>query len=145
MAKRGRKKATRRRTQTARRRTVTKETPQVMPKKGSSAGLVLAIIALALLVVNVVFVLSSTQWILEQVALVGLSGAVTAEALFTYGILWIVLAIVTIMLVLVFQARRTRAWWLMLILGIITVIAGRALAGILLIIASFCYKKFLCC
>jgi hypothetical protein len=119
---------------------VKKEMPKV---KRSKAGMILTIIALAIMAVNIVFIFTSMDWILKSLEQIGMTGVITGEALFTYAILWLVLAIIGLMLLLVYQERKTRAWWLMLVLGIITIIASRIEAGILFIIAAFVYKKSL--
>ncbi len=119
---------------------VKKEMPRV---KKSKAGMILTIIALAIMAVNIVFIFTSTNWILNVLEEAGMTGVITGEALFTYAILWLVLAIIGVMLLLVYEERKTRAWWLMLVLGIITIIASRIETGILFIIAAFVYKKSL--
>ena len=119
---------------------VKKEMPRI---KKSKAGMILTIIALAIMAVNVIFLFTSTNWILSTLEQAGMTGLLTGEALFTYAILWLVLAIIGVMLLIVYEERKTRAWWLMLVLGIITIIASRIEAGILFIIAAFVYKKSL--
>ncbi|MEM4703328.1 MAG: hypothetical protein QXP53_02495 [Candidatus Pacearchaeota archaeon] len=111
-------------------------------KKKSKTALILALIALAILALNVVIIFTSPLWIEEVMQKAGLSlGENFSETLFTLGTLWLVLAILTVMLILMFESGKTKAWWMMLILGIIVLVTGRIETCILLIIAALLYKN----
>jgi len=110
-------------------------------KKKSNAWFILAIIALAILVLNIVVVFTSTDWLIKNVTEAGIPiQANFTQALMTYAVLWLVLAIITLMLIITYKSGKNRAWWLMLILGIVVLFTGRLESAVLLIIASFLYK-----
>lgn len=120
----------------------TKIATQTQTKK-SNAWFVLALIALGILVVNIVFVLAGGyQWAIEKAAEKGvqLTATLGQETLFAYSIMWLVLAIITVMLIIVYKQKKIHAWWLMLILGIVILFTSRVETAVLLIIASFLYK-----
>jgi len=149
MAKRGKRKTVKRSKRTVRPKKVrkTRKTKKiVMPKKKkrSTAGFVLALIALIILAINVIFVFAMPGFIANQVIEAGAAiGEGFFNAIFTYALLWLILAIVGLMLMLLYEKKKTNAWWLMLILGIITLVTYRIFVGILFIVAAFCYKRAL--
>ncbi|MEM2031679.1 MAG: hypothetical protein QXG83_02630 [Candidatus Pacearchaeota archaeon] len=110
--------------------------------KKSNAGFILALIALTILAINIVFVFAGSTWIETQLKEVGYPVPENfSQLLIVYGILWAVLAIITTMLIIFYENKKIKLWWLMLVLGVIVLLAGRIETAILLIIASFFYKK----
>ena len=124
------------------------------PKSRSKAAFILAIIGIAFLVINAIYVFVAKDTLIKQFQATnfsqsfwGISEQEYQDALSTLpsalnalAIIWIIIAVFALYLTLRLERKEGR-WWLLLILGIISLIVGRIDACALLIISSVVYKS----
>ena len=111
---------------------------EVKPKSTSKAAFVLMMIAVILLSINGLLLVLARNWLADIFA--GLGYSVPVGSFITYGIIWLVLAV--LMWVTTIRIRKKQAKsekWLLLALSIITMFSGRLESGILALIASIIY------
>lgn len=117
-----------------------KETAIALGKKTGKgkAAFVLMAISVALLLINGSLLILARKWF--AVIFGGMGYSISAASFLTYGIIWLVLAI--LMWVTTARIRKENIKsekWLLLALSIITMISGRVESGILALIAALLY------
>ncbi|MBI5148581.1 hypothetical protein HZA33_02790 [Candidatus Pacearchaeota archaeon] len=114
----------------------TLETKEAAPK--TKAPYILGFLATFFLLVNGLTVIILRK---ELSALFGFAGfTVEASKLLTFGVIWIVLGIITWVTLHQIEAKHSRSeMWFMFIIGLICMLLGRLEAGILTTIAAVLY------
>ena len=109
-------------------------------KRRSKAAYVISIIAIVLLVINGIVSLAAHKQIVRGLIDIGMDSS--ASLIVTYGIVWLILAL--LIWVTIYEIEKkgsTASKWFLLVLGIITLFSGRAIEAILIIVASVIYIK----
>lgn len=110
---------------------------QVKSRKGKVA-FVLMVISVILLLINGSLLILGRNWFAAIFG--GMGYSVSANSFITYGIIWIVLAVLMwVTTVRISKRQIASEKWLLLALSIITVFAGRLESGILALIAAIIY------
>lgn len=127
---------------------------QARPKGRSRVAFILAIIGIAFLVINAVYIFVAKDSVIHQLQATNFSQSLWGiseqeyqdslstlpSALNTLAIIWIIIAAFAFYVTWRLEKKEGR-WWLLLILGIISLIVGRLEACALLIISSASYKS----
>lgn len=115
-------------------------------EKRPRTGFILAIIAVAILVFNIILILFGKTWLIKEMKSYGIPEENIKNIVEVMPYLlafYIVCVLWLLFLIILFEKKKTKAWWIMLVLGIVIVFFGRIESGILSIIASFFYRKSL--
>jgi len=118
-------------------------------RKGRSrkrvAALILSILAIVFLIINSLTALLAKGTILENLQAIPelietseLLGLVSGIISFL-AVLWLVLAVLIAYMTYLLEKRK-KLWYVLLILGIISLVTGRIFAGIFAIVSSILYK-----
>lgn len=117
------------------------------------AAFIIAIIGIAFLIFNALYIFIAKDTFIKQLQTTDFSqflGNLSAQesqdvisalpsALNTLAVLWVIIAAFAFYLSWRLKKKESR-WWLLLILGIISLIVGRIEACVLLIVSSVLYK-----
>lgn len=136
------KKKTRKKTKVKKVRTVIKK----KSKGKRKAALILSIIAMIFLVIYSVYVFVARDQILNQIQqslanypeAAAVFGAISS-IIFAIALLWLVLVVINIFTLYALEHKK-KVWYILLIVGIVSILSGRWIAGILNIISSILYK-----
>lgn len=111
---------------------------EVKPKRKGKAAFVLMAISVILLLVNGSLLILGRNWLAAIFGEMGYS--VSANSFITYGIIWLVLAVLMWVTTIRISKKAVKSEkWLLLALSIITLFAGRLESGILALIAAIIY------
>ena len=119
--------------------------PRIKIKPPAAAN-VLVIITIIILILNGILAIALSDWIIQQIEAAALKFTINKGALITYGITWLILAVLVfisnnkIRANIMQKKLEDQSWmWFLLVVSIVTIFVGRLESGILLLIASIIY------
>ncbi len=111
------------------------------------AALVLSVIAMIFLVVYAVYIFVAKDQILDQIQqsladypeAAAMFGSIST-ILFAIALIWLVLAVINIFTLYALEHKK-KVWYILLIVGIVSILSGRLVSGALNIISSILYIR----